>query len=275
MTDFDPDFNVEDRTITLFDKYLGIKDVDKLRHHILETTADLKTSEKTYRCLREFKFTAPRLAPRFYYNDILEDRKKREENGESPTFMDIGCCLGTDIRQLILDGYPQESIVGVDLYRRFIDIGYQLFQDTDTLKVKFLAGNIFDDQFLSPSNEVRAAAELDQYKRQITYLNAGSVLHLFNGEQIRSFIRRVALLMKPGGWLFGAHVGGNRTAQYPRILGGDIKHFEGVDDLKSVLEDAGFTQVDIQSAQRLDESRSEDGFVALWLTFKAVYEPND
>jgi hypothetical protein len=141
------------------------------------------------------------------------------------------------------------------------------------LNVKFLSGNIFDDHFLSPSDDIEAAP-LDQYKHQITYLNAGSVLHLFNGEQIRSFIRRAALLMKPGGWFVGAHVGGNRTAQYPRILQGDIKHFESADDLRAVLEDAGFTQIDMRETRRLDESRVDEDFVALWLTFKAVYGPN-
>ncbi|KAI8584081.1 hypothetical protein K450DRAFT_296820 [Umbelopsis ramanniana AG] len=274
MTEFDPDFKVDNGALALFSQYLGINDVDQIRRHILETTKKLKTSERTYRCLREYKFTAPRLAPRFYYQDILEDRQKRAQNGENPTLMDIGCCLGTDIRQLILDGYPGTSIVGVDLYRHFIDIGYDLFKDKDTLDVKFISGNIFDDHFLSPSDDIETAP-LDQYKHQITYLNAGSVLHLFDGEQIRNFIRRAALLMKPGGWFVGAHVGGNRTAQYQRLLQGDIKHFESADDLTTVLEDAGFTHIDMRATQRLDESRTDEGFVALWLTFKAVYRPSN
>jgi SAM-dependent methyltransferase len=181
---------------------------------------------------------------------------------------------GTDIRQLILDEYPETSIVGVDLYRQFIDIGYDLFQDKNTLNVKFLTGNIFDDHFLSPSSDIVASATLDQYKHQVTYLNAGSVLHLFNGEQIRSFIQRAALLMKPGGWFVGAHLGGNRTAKYLRVSEGDIKHFESADDLKSVLEEAGFTKIDMRATERQDESRVNEDFVALWLTFKAVYTPN-
>lgn len=184
---------------------------------------------------------------------------------------------GTDIRQLILDGYPQTSVVGVDLYPQFINIGYELFRDKDTLQVKFLTGNIFDEHFLSTSSDSQTATDtssLNEYKHQVQYLNAGSVLHLFNSDQIRQFIGRAALLMKPGGLFFGAHVGGNRTAQYERVLGGDIKHFEGADDLKVVLEDAGFEQVDIRATRRLDESRETDGFVALWLTFSAVYSPN-
>lgn len=174
-----------------------------------------------------------------------------------------------------MDGYPQTSIVGVDLYPQFIEIGYHLFNDKDTLQAKFLNGNIFEESFLSTSSgsETADASPLDIYKHQITYLNAGSVLHLFNGEQIREFVHRAALLVKPGGLFFGAHVGGNRTAQYERVLGGDVRHFEGADDLKAVLEDAGFAQIDIRATQRLDESREKDGFVALWLTFSAVYTP--
>lgn len=176
-----------------------------------------------------------------------------------------------------MDGYPQTSVVGVDLYPQFINIGYELFRDKDTLQVKFLTGNIFDEHFFSTSSDSQTATDtssLNEYKHQVQYLNAGSVLHLFNSDQIRQFIGRAALLMKPGGLFFGAHVGGNRTAQYERVLGGDIKHFEGADDLKAVLEDAGFGQVDIRATRRLDESRETDGFVALWLTFSAVYSPN-
>jgi hypothetical protein len=43
MTEFDPDFKVDDGAIALFSQYLGFNNVDQIRHHILETTARLKT----------------------------------------------------------------------------------------------------------------------------------------------------------------------------------------------------------------------------------------
>ncbi|KAJ2961517.1 hypothetical protein NQZ79_g3262 [Umbelopsis isabellina] len=291
MTEFKEDFQVGPETITLFDKYLGISDADKLRNHILAISEKLKTSEKTYRCLREYKFVAPRLAPRFYYQHILEDRKRREQNGENPIFMDIGCCFdpimaiftisGTDIRQIILDGYPAKSIVGVDLYAHFIRLGYELFQDEGKLQAKFITGNIFDEQFLSTSDEQPSTqpSDLNEYKHNVTYLNAGSVLHLFGNEQIRQFIRRAALLLKPGGLFCGAHVGGNQSGTYERLFDGSIKYFEGKDSLKAILEDNDFTNVDIRATKRLDEpgfkddKAKRDGFEALWLNFSAVYSP--
>lgn len=43
MTEFNPDFRVDDGALSLFRQYLGINDVDQIRRHILETTARLKT----------------------------------------------------------------------------------------------------------------------------------------------------------------------------------------------------------------------------------------
>lgn len=43
MTEFNPDFQVDDRALALFRGYVGINEVGQIRRHILETTAKLKT----------------------------------------------------------------------------------------------------------------------------------------------------------------------------------------------------------------------------------------
>src|SRR5438105_15830914 len=60
-------------------------------------------------------------------------------------FLDLGCCLGQEIRQLVLDGAPSANTFGSDLYGRFFAVGYDLFADKDRLETKFIAADVFDD----------------------------------------------------------------------------------------------------------------------------------
>ncbi|KAJ8080804.1 hypothetical protein PM082_017639 [Marasmius tenuissimus] len=64
-------------------------------------------------CIRECIFAEPRIDYHFVYRSILE--KARELGTASKRLVDVGCCMGSDIRKLIVDGFDAENILGIDL----------------------------------------------------------------------------------------------------------------------------------------------------------------
>ena len=51
-------------------------------------------------------------------------------------FLDVGCCLGTDMRKLVFDGVPAQNLVGIELRQQYIDLGFDLFRDRNRLGAK-------------------------------------------------------------------------------------------------------------------------------------------
>ena len=56
----------------------------------------------------------PRIDQHFQYQHVLSD----VITSPSRTFVDVGCCMGTDLRTLISHGYPARNIMGLDRERR-------------------------------------------------------------------------------------------------------------------------------------------------------------
>lgn len=56
-----------------------------------------------------------------------------DQDNVARTFLDLGTCLGQDVRKLIFDGAPVDSVYGTDLLAEFVEIGYDLFRDEEKL----------------------------------------------------------------------------------------------------------------------------------------------
>ena len=54
-----------------------------------------------FTCIRECLFAESRIDQHFKYPLVLARGRTAKE-----TLIDVGCCMGTDIRTLITDGYP-------------------------------------------------------------------------------------------------------------------------------------------------------------------------
>jgi hypothetical protein len=54
-------------------------------------------------------------------SDIYQQVLERVKNGEN--FLDLGCCLGQEIRKLVFDGAPSVNTYGSDLHGEFISVG--------------------------------------------------------------------------------------------------------------------------------------------------------
>ncbi|KAF2659796.1 hypothetical protein K491DRAFT_590343 [Lophiostoma macrostomum CBS 122681] len=184
------DPNLQPDARELFEKYSKIPPDDVVRY--ITEVRDKAFKVFPYPCLGHWGFIelTTRQSPQF--GEALERIKAGDK------YLDIGCCVGQDIRKLTYEGAPSENMYGSDLRKEFMDIGYELFRDQDTLKATFIAADIFD-----PDSDLRS---LDG---KIDIVNAGSFFHLWEyDDQVKAAKRVVALLKpQPGSLIMGRQVG--------------------------------------------------------------------
>jgi len=110
------------------------------------------------------------------YKVVLEQAKAAPANA-IPKLVDVGCCLGTELRRLLFDGYPSDpsspNLIGCDLREEFIQCGYELYQDGPTsdkpVPITFFQSDLFDEQ-----------ATLFSMKGKVDYIYTALVFHLFD-----------------------------------------------------------------------------------------------
>ncbi|RUS23744.1 S-adenosyl-L-methionine-dependent methyltransferase [Jimgerdemannia flammicorona] len=239
-------------TANLYTKYVRITDETELRAHILRVRAILDNNPCDYRCIKEFRFAQPRLLERPIYSIILSQRLS--DPSTPRPLLDIGCCTGTDLRQLVVDGYPASELVGIDQYALFVDAGYELFRDRKTCGVRFVIGNALEEGF---PRGTRLEGE------RFEVVHAGSVVHLLDRKQIRNFVKGVRELVRPGGWFVGGHMGASETKDFVEVSG--LRHLEAPAEFKRILEEEGFVEVVVNAENR----GVREGVHTMWVDFVA------
>lgn len=161
------------------------------------------------------------------------------------------------MRKLLLDGYPKDYLIGMDIEQNYIDCGYLLFKDNpSTCPIQFIV------------NEENAIWEPTE---KMTIVHAGSVFHLFpNQEAIRQFVKVIAGMLKQGGVLVGGHVCADKPMEFFRQSTQKLKYYMGLDEFKQSLISEGFTNIEIETSPRLGD---EEDFTAFWISFYAIYNP--
>lgn len=184
---------------SFFNNYSSIPRTE-LRNHLIKVRENA-WNQYPYPCLGRWGFLEFSIRQNPIYNEIVDKCKN-----EGATVIDFGCCLGQDIRQLIFDGVPIKQIRGYELDHFFLEQGYQLFKDEQTMKDNhvFQSADIFDDQLLE---KIQAA----------DYLYVGSFIHLFNAQTQKEVCRRLIRLSKNA--IFGRQVGSLIAKEYPRPPG--------------------------------------------------------
>jgi SAM-dependent methyltransferase len=157
-----------------------------------------------YPCLGHWGFLNLSIGTSGAYQEVLE----RIKNGEQ--YLDLGCCVGQDIRKLVHDGAPSQNTYGSDLKASFWDIGYELFCDKSTLKTTFIEADIFD-----------ANSDLHKLDGKVDIVNAASFFHLFDWNDQVSAAKTVVQLMKPssGSLLVGRQGGRVEPGEFTGQVG--------------------------------------------------------
>ncbi|RAL14730.1 uncharacterized protein BO97DRAFT_422622 [Aspergillus homomorphus CBS 101889] len=82
---------------------------------------------------------------------------------------------------------PPNLYYGSDLYSEFIELGYDLLADCDTLACQLITSDIFNDR-----------SELFQYLgEKVDMINAASFFHLFDWDTQVKLAKQVIKLLKP------------------------------------------------------------------------------
>lgn len=159
-----------------------------------------------------------------------------------------------------MDGYPKSYLIGLDIEPSYIQSGHRLFKDDkDTCPIQFTIADLFKD-------------DLKEYVNKISIVHAGSILHLFDSEDMnRAFMRQIKKLLKPGGLFVGGHVIANESTVFYRKSDKCTKYYVGVDSFKDMLASEGFKEIELQmTRKKVDEN---DAPVLYWVSFLAVFNP--
>ncbi|KAJ5142905.1 uncharacterized protein N7515_001692 [Penicillium bovifimosum] len=176
---------------TLLESYSKIPTEQVIEH--VKRVRDRAFAVFPYPCIGSFRFLDLSIPQSPLYPEILERLKSGQK------LLDVGCAVGQELRQLFYDGVPSENLYASDLRQDFYDIGYDLFNDHNTLKAQFIVADIFDDN----SNLVKKLTD------KVDIINAASFFHLFNWDQQVLVAKRLVGLLqdKPGSLLIGRQVG--------------------------------------------------------------------
>ncbi|KLO18497.1 hypothetical protein SCHPADRAFT_120106 [Schizopora paradoxa] len=219
-------FTLNEDEWAFFRKVIGAGD-EELKARF-EDVRRLAFSHYPYPCIRRYHFINLMMMQNPIYPVVLEEGRKGDA-----WFLDIGCCMGTDVRKLVLDGYPAANVAGCDLRSTFMDMGKnELFGDAGSCEITFFIADIFDlsptpvtsiaekADSLSRGNSLRDALRnsnpvdgdglsFTQLRGRLTHVYVGAVFHLFDEPTQYSVALRVAALVKnaPGSVIFGRHQG--------------------------------------------------------------------
>ncbi|KAB8262627.1 hypothetical protein BDV32DRAFT_147175 [Aspergillus pseudonomiae] len=222
----------------VLEEYAGLKP-EEVKEHVLKIREKAWTSSP-YPCVGLFRFLDFSLPDSPLYREVLD----RVKYGEK--LLDFGCCFGHDIRALIADGAPAENLYAAELNATFLDLGFELFRDRDTIKSTFYTANIFDE------NDKLRAERLDSFE----IIHTGSFLHLFSWDgQKKAALALLKLLKRQKGSLIVGRQHGSTTAkEVQNYLYKPTKENEANGRL------ATFFNHDAESFQRLwDEIGEETG----------------
>lgn len=150
-----------------------------------------------------FKFVSLDLSLHPIYPKLLS----RLRSSSPPTrFLDVGTCLGQDLRKLVYDGVALENLYGTDLFPEFENVGYELFRDSETFQGHFIAADLLD---AAPDNA------LTKTEGTWDVVNIFKLLHLFDWETQVLACRRLLQLLnrKPGNMIIGAQLGSAKPGE--------------------------------------------------------------
>ncbi|KAI9270826.1 S-adenosyl-L-methionine-dependent methyltransferase [Sporodiniella umbellata] len=243
---------INDEILRFYSAYCDMEDKKILSEHLTKIQQELAVV-RNYRCIQDYKFAFSRMYYRFFYRRLIDLAQTGVKEGKAPYLMDIGCCTGTDLRQLYLDGYPVDYLIGLDRQEEYIECGYRLFRDKTRCPIRFQVADVFKDS-------------LREYWKKLWVLHAGSVFHLFGSkDEHREFLRRIQRLLQPHGYLAGGHVVAEETVSFYRPTDQVQKYYIGYREFKDLLQDEGFSEIEIQRTKKVEQD--PQGPQLYWISF--------
>ena len=136
----------------------------------------------------------------------------RLKSGDS--LLDLGACLGQDLRKCIFDGAPADKLYASDLFSEYEDLSYELWRDRDT----FPSHHFLTDDVLATNDRFTQGSLMTNLgPGQTDMIAINMFLHLFDYDnQLRVATRILRLLShKPGSMVLGSQAGVLEPVEQP------------------------------------------------------------
>ena len=145
----------------------------------------------------------------------------------SETLLDLGCCFGQDLRQLIADGAPAGNMCGLDIERPLIDVGYDLFRDRGKLKATFIVGDVYNPD-----------TDWTQLEGKMDIINASAFFHLFPWQKQ---VEACCLLVRfgrarAGTVIIGRQMGSLTPGEFPSLVEGTTGYRHNTGTLRKLWD---------------------------------------
>ncbi|KAK9413610.1 hypothetical protein SUNI508_11819 [Seiridium unicorne] len=160
-----------------------------------------------YPCIGLYRFTILTLLTHPSYASITS----RLQATEDASYLDVGCCFGQDLRQLVLDGVPSQRLTGLDVAGPLMNLGYDMFLDQSTLQSRFVVADVFKGPDQGQVwTEMEAQGGFD-------VIHCSAFFHLFTLEEQIAAAQQLSRLVKKGGIIVGRQIGSVKPGDVPAI----------------------------------------------------------
>lgn len=217
--------------IAFFKRQTGIQDEAALKTHIIDVQKEAY-KVAPYACIRGFDFLHPNMSKLHIYNHILK------RGSEGAILLDVGSCLGADVRKAAEDGFPVHNIIASDLKEAFSELGRNLFKSSSE-PILFIPGDIFDPAFLSVSQpassvpegtmpDIQTLRSLNDLHGRVGVIHASKLFHLFDENKQLELARALGGLLscESGSIICGTHtIASEKGIVRHTVLGVDLSYF--------------------------------------------------
>ncbi|WAR62742.1 hypothetical protein PtB15_15B329 [Puccinia triticina] len=202
------------KQLDFFKAKTGIQDDGKLKLHLC------RIQEKIYElfpfpCVWNFDFVRGKLVHHPMYQDVIQSAKN--QTVPQQIFVDFGANVGSDLRQVVHDGWKRENVLAIDVLPGMIELGNELFGDVDQ-PIPYFIGDIFNAEVFDPHEppgslegtlDLFSLKDLNSLKGRATIISADFMFHLFgqkDQEHLGACLARL-LSNQPGSSIFGLQRG--------------------------------------------------------------------
>ncbi|KAI1390189.1 uncharacterized protein F4822DRAFT_228375 [Hypoxylon trugodes] len=209
----------------LLESYSKVPSSEVVKH--VNTIRERGFASNPYPCIGLYRFAILTLSTHPLYKTIVERLK-----APNASYLDVGCCFGQDLRQLVQDGVPSENLVGLDIEGALMELGYDFFLDRDTLKSRFVVADVF-------KGAEQGKVWTDLVERGIDVLHCSAFFHLFTLDEQIAAGKQIAELIKKDGIIVGRQMGSVKPGNVAAIKADSFSYRHNVETFDAMWKEVG------------------------------------
>ncbi|KAJ5128112.1 hypothetical protein N7448_008891 [Penicillium atrosanguineum] len=224
---YDPDLEeVNPQIRHLLETYSNIRPADVVSH--VNKIRARGFAANPYPCIGNYRFLNLTLLTHPLYKSIIS----KLQSNSFAIYLDLGCCFGQDLRQLVLDGVPSSQLVGLDIEGPLMDLGYELFRDRGTVESKFVVVDIFQ-------GEAQGEPWTELVAKGADVVHCSAFFHLFPLALQVDAAKVISRVVRKGGIIVGRQSGSVKPAEVPAIKAGTTSFRHDLNTLAEMWENVG------------------------------------